>query len=100
MTAAEARKKALGILETRSRPASHPASNPTFSLDISVILSALLGVQRSFLVAHPERELSQAEEKAFFTAIADRSRGLPVAYITGTKDSGAPLSRHPRRAHP
>ena len=50
------------------------------------LLAYVLGKERSFLLAHDEIELSAAQERAFFYAVSRRNAGLPVAYITGTKE--------------
>jgi len=71
MTASEARSKAL---ETLSSPA-----------DIPVLLAHFLGVSRSYLLAHPETALGDAENP-FFDAVGLRAKGLPVAYLTGIKE--------------
>jgi len=81
MTAEEARRKALEILLTSSIEAARESP----SLDISIILSHLLGVTRSHLIAHPETRIDPVEA-AFNDAINKRAEGLPVAYITGTKE--------------
>ena len=81
MTAADARLKAIEILLS-SNIDSVPESP---SLDVSIILSHFLGMTRSHLIAHPET-LIDSIEPAFFDAIDKRAHGLPVAYITGTKE--------------
>jgi release factor glutamine methyltransferase len=83
MTAGEARNIALKTLSDAT--GSRAARTETPSLDISVILSNLLGIDRSRLSAHPEIELGEAEP-AFFDAISRRACGIPVAYITGVKE--------------
>jgi len=81
MKAAEAREAGLEIL--LSSPSEAAQISP--SLDVSIILSHLLGVSRSHLIAHPEICVDSVESR-FFEAINKRARGLPVAYITGTKE--------------
>jgi release factor glutamine methyltransferase len=81
MTAAEARGAALEILLSSKSVAAHESP----SLDVSIILSHFLGVPRSHLIAHPETPID-AIESTFFDAIKKRAEGLPVAYITGTKE--------------
>lgn len=55
----------------------------TPSLDAQVLLSYTLQVNRSILFAYPERELTPQQEQQFLTLIERRSRGEPVAYLTG-----------------
>lgn len=81
MTAAEASKRATTILSaSRLAPVRE-----TPALDVSIILSHILGISRSMLFAHPELSLDGREED-LFSAIERRAEGLPVAYITGTKE--------------
>ena len=81
MTAAEASKRATTILSASRLAPVHE----TPALDVSIILSHILGISRSMLFAHPELSLDGREED-FFSAIERRAEGLPVAYITGTKE--------------
>lgn len=83
MTIAEGRMSALQILKSAPIYSSLMYTSP--ELDISVILSHLLGVSRSFLLAHGENSLDSTEQP-FFEAINSRSKGTPVAYITGIKE--------------
>jgi len=58
----------------------------TSGLDSHVLLAHCIGRDRQFLYAHPERNLSGAEEKRFHALVARREKGEPVAYITGRKE--------------
>ena len=58
----------------------------TPALDAQVLLAHCIGRDRSFLLAHPERELSDAEARRFRLLIARRMNREPVAYITGMKE--------------
>lgn len=60
-------------------------SSDTPDLDAQVLLAHLLGVDRAFLFAHPERTLSDWECAAFLDANHRRAAGEPIAYITGAK---------------
>ncbi len=55
-------------------------------LDSQVLLSHILQVERSVLFAYPERALSLEQEQQFLSLIERRSRGEPVAYLTGHKE--------------
>jgi release factor glutamine methyltransferase len=81
MTVAEASHRATAKLS--ASPLAPVRDTP--ALDVSLILSHILGVPRSRLLAHPELLLDGREE-AFFEAIERRATGLPVAYITGKKE--------------
>jgi release factor glutamine methyltransferase len=61
-------------------------ASPTPLLDCDCLLAAALRTTRTALLAHGERALS-AEEAAQFRALAEKRRaGLPIAYLTGTKE--------------
>lgn len=76
MTVSELRKHALTQLSTTQTP----------ELDIAIFLSIILKKTKSQIMAHPEIEVSLDQEKQFFDAIDQRKSGLPVAYITGTRE--------------
>nr|BBH92826.1 release factor glutamine methyltransferase [Thermogemmatispora argillosa] len=54
--------------------------------DVQVLLGHVLGVERSALYAHPERELTDRELQHLTTLLARRQRGEPVAYLLGHKE--------------
>ena len=56
------------------------------TLAVEVLLSLVLGKERSFLVAHPEMSLSVGQERRFFKLFSRLSQGEPVAYITQKKE--------------
>lgn len=91
MTVQKARDAALKILQspqTRSDDngtKSPFVPSPTPRLDCDIILSAILGIERSALIAHPERELGDLVGP-FFSAIRRRAEGIPVAYLTGYRE--------------
>ena len=61
------------------------AASDSAGLDAQVLLGAVLGVDRAYLLAHPEGELSP-EQAARFATFADRAaRGEPIAYILGRR---------------
>src|ERR1700679_2656839 len=45
-----------------------------------------LNCDRAYLHAHPQRELSVAEQSRYQTALAERGRGVPAQYITGHQE--------------
>src|SRR5271154_210545 len=45
-----------------------------------------INCDRAYLHAHPERELSTAEQSRYEAALADRARGVPAQYITGHQE--------------
>ena len=45
-----------------------------------------LSVDRAYLFAHPERELTPEESARYEEALGHRSRGVPAQYITGHQE--------------
>ncbi len=58
----------------------------TASLDAQVILAHVLGVDRSWLFAHHEVELTTQQAERFTDLIARRARHEPVAYLVGRRE--------------
>ncbi len=55
-------------------------------LNAEVLLMFVLGVNRAYLYAHPERELTAEEESRYNEVLAHRSTGMPSQYITGHQE--------------
>lgn len=55
-------------------------------MNAEVLLMFTLGVNRAYLYAHPERELSAEELARYTDALRQRSRGIPAQYITGHQE--------------
>ncbi|HLE72770.1 MAG TPA: peptide chain release factor N(5)-glutamine methyltransferase [Anaerolineales bacterium] len=53
------------------------------SLDSAVLLAWALGAERSWLLAHPEAEVSEAVAGAYAAGLARLESGEPLAYILG-----------------
>jgi release factor glutamine methyltransferase len=60
------------------------AGQPTPRLDAEVLLAHVTGRDRTWLLAHPEAGLDEAD--AFSAAVERRAGGEPVAYIRGFKE--------------
>lgn len=54
-------------------------------LDAQILLATVLGMDKSFLSAHDDEDLSQAQEEAFGALVGRRAAGEPIAYILGKK---------------
>ncbi len=69
---------------------SHATAQLTASdspeLDAEILLSFLLGKQRSYLRAYPEYEPDKKISDEFTRLISRRAAGEPVAYLTGKRD--------------
>jgi release factor glutamine methyltransferase len=55
-------------------------------LNAETLLMFVLGVNRAYLYAHPERELTSQEQATYNDLIAQRSTGMPSQYITGHQE--------------
>jgi release factor glutamine methyltransferase len=55
-------------------------------LDAEVLLSALLGVARSALIVHASDSIAAQTLRAYRHLIDQRAAGVPVAYLTGTRE--------------
>ena len=55
-------------------------------LNAETLLMFVLGVNRAYLYAHPERELISEEQARYDDVIAQRSTGMPAQYITGHQE--------------
>jgi release factor glutamine methyltransferase len=55
-------------------------------LDAEILLSKVLSRPRSALIAHGDAPLAAAEREEFERLLGDRQRGVPVAYLTGTRE--------------
>ena len=59
---------------------------PSPRLNAELLLMFVLGRERAYLYAHPERELSAEEQAEFDEVIRERARGCPTQYITGHQE--------------
>jgi len=55
-------------------------------MNAEVLLMFVLGCDRAYLYAHPERELSDDEQARYEEALEQRARGIPAQYITGHQE--------------
>jgi release factor glutamine methyltransferase len=55
-------------------------------MNAETLLTFVLGVNRAYLYAHPERELTPAEETRYDKVLGQRAAGLPSQYITGHQE--------------
>jgi release factor glutamine methyltransferase len=55
-------------------------------MNAEVLLMFVLGVNRAYLYAHPERELTAEEECGYDEVLARRATGMPSQYITGHQE--------------
>ena len=55
-------------------------------LDARLLLEYCCNTDRNTLLAHPEREVSEEEQRRYFSAIERRQKREPLQYITGEQD--------------
>jgi len=55
-------------------------------MNAEVLLMFVLGCDRAYLYAHPERELSPDDRNRYDEALEQRARGVPSQYITGHQE--------------
>jgi release factor glutamine methyltransferase len=56
------------------------------SIDARVLLQHALSVNRTYLAAHPEQILTEAEQEKLIASLDRRKNGEPVAYIIGERE--------------
>ena len=76
----------MTIKNARDEAIKKLTNSPTAPLDADVLLSHTIKRSKSFLLAHRNDDLTDAQYSAFMSAIEKRKTGLAVAYITGHKE--------------
>ncbi|MCR4789554.1 MAG: peptide chain release factor N(5)-glutamine methyltransferase [Treponemataceae bacterium] len=60
--------------------------SPSIELDVSVLLQKLLNLDKTQLILNSSKNLTKEEEEIFKSQIESRNTGLPVAYITKSRE--------------
>src|SRR6478735_3273874 len=68
------------------KAALEDASATIGRVDAQVLITHLLGVDRTYLVTNAMRVLTETEDARIDMAVAQRALGFPVAYLTGTRE--------------
>jgi release factor glutamine methyltransferase len=55
-------------------------------MNAEVLLMFVLGVDRAYLYAHSERQLTSDEAERYLAALGQRASGMPTQYITGHQE--------------
>ena len=76
----------MTIKNARDEAIKKLTNSPTAPLDADVLLSHTIKRSKSFLLAHRNDDLTDAQYGVFMSAIEKRKTGLAVAYITGHKE--------------
>lgn len=61
-------------------------TSDTAKLDAEVLLAHVLQKSRTFLIAFPERPLTDSQQSQFRELVEQRKQGQPVAYLLGEKE--------------
>jgi release factor glutamine methyltransferase len=72
------------LVESAGVLAAHHISNPRLTAE--VLLAHCLGVEREYLIAHDDRELSPHDGGLINAAVSKRISGMPLQYITGRQE--------------
>lgn len=56
------------------------------SIDSEILLSYTLNKNRAYLFAHPDELLTPKQAEAFHNLMAQRLKGVPIAYLTGERE--------------
>ncbi len=59
---------------------------PSPRMNAELLLRFTLDVDRAYLYAHPERELSTEDQARYEEVLSQRARGVPAQYITGHQE--------------
>ena len=59
---------------------------PSPRMNAELLLRFILDVDRAYLYAHPERELSAEEQPRYDEVLRQRASGIPAQYITGHQE--------------
>jgi release factor glutamine methyltransferase len=62
------------------------ADVPSFTLAAELLLLHMLGRDRTWLYAHPEENINEADSNLFFALIGRRAAGEPTQYLTGKQE--------------
>jgi release factor glutamine methyltransferase len=62
------------------------ADVPSFTLAAELLLLHVLGRDRTWIYAHPEEEIPEADATRFFALIARRTAGEPTQHLTGKQE--------------
>jgi len=55
-------------------------------MNAELLLMFILGCDRAYLHAHPERKLAHDEQSCYDQALSERARGMPAQYLTGHQE--------------
>ena len=62
------------------------AHTPSAPLAAELLLMHALGVDRTYLYAHPEQDLDATTRERYFSLVAQRASGVPTQHLTGHQE--------------
>ncbi len=69
-----------------SKQLLHQVKHKISQLDAQLLLATVLMVERSYVLAHPEQELTVDTQQAFMVLVERCQQGEPMAYILGQQE--------------
>ena len=79
----------LQSLQTQDRVAlesSLSLDSITARIEVQMLLQQVLGVNRAYLLAHPEQQLDETQQASYRALLQRRLAGEPLAYILGERE--------------
>ena len=76
----------MTVKEFKTLAAKHLKESPSAMLDIQVFLSHFLKKDKTFILMNRDFEIPEETLKELFAAVNKRKTGLPVSYITNSKE--------------
>lgn len=55
-------------------------------IEVQCLMQRALGVSRAYLLAHPEQMLDAEQQRRYAVLLAERTKGVPVAYVLGERE--------------
>ena len=78
--------ESVGVTLRRASEILDRGQTDSPGLDAEVLLAHVLGQGRAWLLSHTDDALSEEAAAAYFSLIAERAAGMPVAYLTGMRE--------------
>ncbi len=76
----------MNILLMMTRAIATLSNSSTARLDVEVLLTHVLKVDRAYLRTYPEKKLTTAQQNVFTKLLKRRAHGEPIAYIVGHQE--------------
>ncbi|MCA1646731.1 MAG: peptide chain release factor N(5)-glutamine methyltransferase [Chloroflexi bacterium] len=93
-----AERTAAALLAEATRQLQTAGAPSSARLDAELLLGQVSGWSRTEVLAHPERVLTQDQERAFVELVARRAAAEPIAYLLAEREFYGRLFKVDRRA--